>query len=344
MAVAARVMRSPGRALRLLVGWMLSAFPVLLLALTVLVFYAVEAWSRKTPWIFSDELEWTQISRSIAATGHAARRTEPTYFKSLYAYLIAPIWWWISATPSAYSAIKYTNAVLMSLAAVPTYLLARMLVSRRSAVVVAVGSIAVPAMAYVTSIVPEVIGYPYYALCSWLAVRALASGKRLDLALALVFTLGGYFIRQKEFSSLPIALVLAGAGLCLTGPRGRAWRRDWTRGDTIGAVVLGFGAFYLFNRVVLQHVQEWQQISQYYKNRMIDLGLRAGSLAHDRSRPATRDRGAGSASPPRNGAATRPTAPSPPGAAPASSHSRSTRPTRRPTSRSSSRRSGKSAT
>ena len=40
--------------------------------------------------------------------------------------------------------------------------------------------------------------------------------------------------------------------------------------------MLGFGAFYLFNRVVLQHIQEWQVITQYYKNRMIDLGLRAG--------------------------------------------------------------------
>ncbi|HUZ83026.1 MAG TPA: glycosyltransferase family 39 protein, partial [Gaiellaceae bacterium] len=247
--------RPQGRAQRSLVDRVLSAFPVFVLAMAVLVLYAVEAWSRKTPWIFSDELEWTQLSRSIAATGHAARRTEPTYFKSLYAYVIAPIWWWINSTPTAYSAIKYTNAVLMPLAAIPTYLLARMLVSRRSAVVVAVLSISVPAMAYATSIVPDVIGYPYYALCSWLAVRALKSRKRLDVVLAVVFTLGGYFIRQEEFSSLPIALALAAAGLWLTGPRGRQWRRSWTRGDTIGAVVLAFGAFYLFNRVFLQHIQ-----------------------------------------------------------------------------------------
>ena len=59
----------------------------------MLSFYFVEAWSRKTPWVFTDELEWTQISRSIAATGHAARRGEPIYFKSIYAYAIAPFWW-----------------------------------------------------------------------------------------------------------------------------------------------------------------------------------------------------------------------------------------------------------
>ena len=97
---------------RSLVDRVLAAFPALVIALVIFVFYAVEAWSRKTPWIFTDELEWTQISRSIASTGHAARRGDPIYFKSLYAYLIAPAWW-IHSTSAAYSAIKYLNAFVM---------------------------------------------------------------------------------------------------------------------------------------------------------------------------------------------------------------------------------------
>ena len=72
----------------------------------------------------------------------------------LYAYVIAPFWW-IHSTSTAYAAIKYANAVIMSLAAVPTYLLSRMLVSRRTALVVAVAAVAIPGMAYSTSIVPE---------------------------------------------------------------------------------------------------------------------------------------------------------------------------------------------
>jgi hypothetical protein len=162
---------------RTLVDRLLAAFPVLALALGVLIFYAVEAWLRHTPWVFTDELEWTQISRSIASTGHAARRGEPINFKSLYPYTIAPFWW-IHSTSAAYAAVKYANVVIMTLAAVPTYLLARMLVSRRAAMFVAVLAVAVPGMAYVTTIVPEVLAYPYYALCSWLIVRAFASGSR----------------------------------------------------------------------------------------------------------------------------------------------------------------------
>jgi hypothetical protein len=258
---------------------MLAALPVAAIALGVLSLYLVEAWSRKTPWVFTDELEWTQISRSIAGTGEAARRGQPLFFKSVYAYVIAPFWW-IDRTTTAYAAIKYANAVMMSLAAVPTYLLARMLVTRRAAVLVAVASVAVPAMAYVTSIVPEVLAYPYFALCSWLAVRALRSGRRLDVAIALVFLVCGYFVHQREFTLLPAAFAVAAAGLWITGPRGRAVRRNWTRGDTLGAVVLLVGAGFLVNRVVLQHVHEWQTTTQYYENRMFDLGLDAGlSLA-----------------------------------------------------------------
>jgi hypothetical protein len=125
----------------------------------ILTLYFVEAWLRKTPWVFTDELEWTQISRSIAATGHAARRGEAVNFKSLYPYVLAP-WWWIHSTAAAYAAIKYANAVLMALAAVPTYLLARMMLSHRASVVVAALSVLIPGMSYASSIIPEVLAYP----------------------------------------------------------------------------------------------------------------------------------------------------------------------------------------
>jgi len=39
-------------------------------------YYVWQAWRRETPAIFTDELEFTQISRAIAHTGHPARREE----------------------------------------------------------------------------------------------------------------------------------------------------------------------------------------------------------------------------------------------------------------------------
>jgi hypothetical protein len=253
----------------------LAAIPALLAGLMLVGLYGVEAWLRKTPWVFTDELEWSQISRAIAATGHPARRGQPIYFKSLYAYLIAPCWW-IHSTAGAYAAIKYLNAIVMTLAAVPTYLLARMLVSRRAAAVVAVLAVTIPAMSYTSSIVPEVLGYTWYAVCSWLIVRALTTKRWLDIGVAGAASFVAILIRAPQFFTVAASFGIAAAGLWLTGPRGRALRSGWSRRDTIGAIVLFAGALVLFNRVVLQHIHEWQISTQYWKPRMVDLGLKAG--------------------------------------------------------------------
>ncbi len=260
---------------RTLADRLLAAVPIVGIALLVLTFYGVEAWTRKTPWLFSDEVEWTQISRAIASTGHAARRGEPVFFKSFYAYLIAPFWW-IHSTHAAYTAIKLANVVIMSLAAVPTYLLARMLVSRRAATVAAVLAVAIPGMSYATTIIPEPLAYTWSALTAWLAVRALATRRLGHAALAVAASLIGIYARA-ELEVAVGALVLAAAGLWVTGPRGRALRAGWSRGDTVGALVLLLGAAFLFNRVVLQRSYEWHVATEYWKSRMIDLGLSAGS-------------------------------------------------------------------
>jgi hypothetical protein len=259
---------------RALVQRAIAALPLVGLALAVITFYCVEAWTRKTPWVFTDELEWTQISRAIEETGHAARRGEPIYFKSLYAVMIAPFWA-IHSTTTAYDAIKYLNVVVMSLAAVPTYFLARMLLPKRTSIVVGVLAICIPGMAYGTSLVPEVLAYPWYALCSWLIVRALASRRPLDFVWAGAASIAALLVRSPQFGTVPAAFVIAGAALWLIGPRGRAWRANWSLGDYVGAVVLLAGGLILFNRIVLQHVDIWQISTQYWKGRMVDLGLAA---------------------------------------------------------------------
>ena len=251
-----------------------AVLPALGIAFAALTFYCIEAWTRKTPWVFTDELEWTQISRAIATTGHAARRGQPIFFKSLYAYVIAPCWW-IHSTASAYAAVKYVNAIVMSTAAIPTYLLARMYVSRRAAVAVAVLSIAIPGMAYASAIVPEVLAYPWYATCSYLIVRCLTRRGWIDYGLATGACVVAGLVRWPQFATVPAAFLIALGALFVIGPRGRALRAGWSRSDNFAAVVLLAGALILFNRVILQHEVIWQVSTQYWKNRMADLGLKA---------------------------------------------------------------------
>ncbi|HWE80588.1 MAG TPA: hypothetical protein VG265_02980 [Gaiellaceae bacterium] len=247
--------------------------PWIALVLGVLAFYWVEAALRKGPWVFSDELEWTQLSRAIAKTGHAARRTSPHSFESLYSYLIAPAWW-IHSNATAYAAIKYLNSVVMCLTAVPTFLLARMLVPRRTAVVVALLSIAIPSMTYATSIVPEPLAYLWFVTAALLAVKALSAPTPKNVAAAALLAVAGPLIRS-EFLALPAILVVSAAFMWIL--RGGSGTRRLRRvGLSVGVLAIGG---YLFNRLVVMHVQSWNT-SQYFNHATLGQGgVAAGALA-----------------------------------------------------------------
>ena len=151
----------------------MRALPWAGLALAILIFYWVEASLRKTPWLFTDELEWSQLSRAIASTGHAARRGEPHSFESLYSFLIAPAWW-IHSTAGRLRGDQVPERGRHVPDRAPGLRLARTLLPRRTAIVVALLSIAIPAMAYATSIVPEPLAYLWFTTAALLAVKALA--------------------------------------------------------------------------------------------------------------------------------------------------------------------------
>jgi hypothetical protein len=260
---------------RTLLDRFLAAIPYAIGVLAVLGLLFWQASARRTPTIFTDELEWSQLSRAIAATGHAARRGQDFSFKSLYAFLIAPAWW-ITATGSAYAVIKYVNAIVMALAAVPTYFIARTMVSTRIAFVVALATCCTTALYYAGFIIPEVAAYPTFAFCAWLCIRALAGGGRWWIAGAIVASLLAVEVRG-ELITLPAALAIAAAVLWVVGPRGQHLRRDWGVLDHIGAALLLIGAFIVVNRILSPHAHEWTTVTQSWQDRLWSLGLNAAS-------------------------------------------------------------------
>jgi hypothetical protein len=254
---------------------LLAAIPVALLALAVLALYTWEAASRKTPTIFSDELEWAQLSRAIAATGHAAALGEPRPFKSLYAYLIAPAWW-SGSVGTGYALIKYLDTVLMCLTAVPVYFLARLLVPTRVAIVAAFASILTSAMFYATFLLPEALAYPVFAAVAYLCIRSLAgSGPRWTIA-AIVGCLVATQVRG-ELATLGGAYVLAALVLFVAGPTSRRVRARWSVLDHIGAGILVLGGLIVVNQIVSAHSPEYAVVTQAFKHRMWSLGFQAGS-------------------------------------------------------------------
>src|SRR5438067_12756970 len=101
------------------------------------------------PWIMIDEIVYSELAKSFAATGHFTVRDVPTSgYGYVYPILISPAYALFDAMPTVYTGVKTINSVLMSLASVPAYLLARRVVSMRSSLVVALLTVAVPSTFY----------------------------------------------------------------------------------------------------------------------------------------------------------------------------------------------------
>jgi len=255
-----------------------AALPLATIYVWLCIVYAFEAWKRATPWLFTDELELTQLSRSIAATGHAARRGEAHSPDSLYTVLTAPIWL-IHDVAAAYSTLKYVDVFVMASVVFPTYFLARMLVRRPAAVFAAAGAGAIPSLAYSSYVVEETFAYPYAALCFFLIAKALVVRGRRWPAAAVVASLVAPFVRA-ELVMVPIVLVLALLFAAWSSRQARDRRRTWSTGDWIGVVVLGLGAVFLVSGIASQHSLEWFSVTRYYKHRIIVQGnWAAGALA-----------------------------------------------------------------
>lgn len=257
----------------------IAALPLASLYVTLSAVYAVEAWQRVTPWLFGDELKFTQLSRAIAATGHAAQRGQPHSAGSIYTYL-SSVWWHIDDVAKAYAAIKYMDVLVMAAVVFPTYFLARLVVGRTAALFAAAGAGAIPSMAYSSYLVEEPLAYPWAALCLFLIVKALVvRNNRRWWAAAILASLIAPAIRS-ELLLLPAALVIAAVFAAWSSEQARRWRAGWSAGDWMGAVVLFFGLVFLISGIGSHQSIQWLTVTRAFKRRIINDGNWAtGSLA-----------------------------------------------------------------
>jgi len=261
----------------------MAVLPLTSVYVWLCIVYLVEAWNRATPWLFTDELELTQLSRSIAKTGHAARRGTPHSFDSLYTYMTAPVWL-IHDVARAYSGIKYLDVFVMAAVVFPTYFLARLVVGRGPALFAAAAAAAIPSLAYSSYIVEETLAYPYAALCFFLIAKALVEGRRARrpygwAVAAVIASLIAPEVRG-ELVVIPIALAFALFFAVWSSEWARRRRKSWSVGDWLGVITLGFGAIFVISAIGSHHSQEWYGVTTYYKHRIIVMGnWAAGSLA-----------------------------------------------------------------
>ena len=127
-----------------------------------------------TPWIMVDELIYSELAKSLAAHGQFLIRGVPSNgYGFVYPALIAPAFGLFHSVPQAYAAAKDINAVVMSLAAVPVYFLARRLVTARLALVAAALSLLIPSLLYTGMLMTENAFYPIFLLAALVLVLTL---------------------------------------------------------------------------------------------------------------------------------------------------------------------------
>ena len=166
--------------------------------------------SSPAPWIFVDELIYSELAKGIASGEGLTIRDVPSggAYGVVYPVLLAPAYAVFDSLPHAYAAAKATNAVVMSLAAVPAYLLARRLVGQWLALAVAALTVAVPSMAYTGTLMTENAFYPAFLAAVLAIVLTLERPTPARQLWALAFIAAAFLVRVQAVA-LVAALVTA---------------------------------------------------------------------------------------------------------------------------------------
>jgi glycosyltransferase involved in cell wall biosynthesis len=126
------------------------------------------------PWIMVDELIYSELAKSFADEGKfLIRDVNHGAYGVVYPLLIAPAWKLFGAVPDAYAAAKTIGSVLMSLAAIPAYFLARRVLAPLPSLLTAFLTVAVPSLMYTGTLMTETVFYPLFICVALALVLAL---------------------------------------------------------------------------------------------------------------------------------------------------------------------------
>jgi hypothetical protein len=199
------------------------------------------------PFIFQDELLYSELAKSLGTTGHFALRGTPGLFglSPVYPMLISPAYALFNSVLDAYTAIKLLNALFVSLAAVPAYLVARRLVSPGFAFLAAALVLAVPDLLLAGTVMTENAFYPIFLLWFLALVRMLERPTIVNQVAVLALLLVAYETRPQ---ALVLGPALLTAIVLMTVTDALAAERPWNawlqraRAYWLTVLLLGAGA------------------------------------------------------------------------------------------------------
>ena len=171
-----------------------------------------------TPLLFADEYIYSTLAHELATTGRPTIRGEAAGFPALLQPILTAPFWLLGDAGVALRLTQGLNAVAMSVAAVPVFLLGRKLGLRTwFALAAAALTLLVPDLFYVPFVLGEPIAYPLVLGAVYAGVCALTEPTRKN-QLAFVALAGLASFARIQFVVLPLAF-LGGALLVRTGLR-----------------------------------------------------------------------------------------------------------------------------
>jgi hypothetical protein len=201
------------------------------------------------PWIMTDELFYSELAKSFAASGDFLIRDYPTSLFTLYSVLISPAWAFDS-TGTAYALTKSINVLLMTTAAVPVFFWARRLTSPRHAILATSLVLAMPAFIYTGMVMTENAFFPAFVLSMFVLALVLERPTLLRQALMFCAFVLACLVRVQAvvlFAMLPVAIVikvffeLRADGTALRfRPFAAELRRYWISLGVLLALALGY--------------------------------------------------------------------------------------------------------
>ena len=171
------------------------------------VFYYLLGRRMAAPFILTDELLYSEAAKSFAAHGDLFVRDHSwVALAPVYPVLISPAWAIFTHVPDAYAAAKLINSLVMSLAAVPAYLLARRVLSQPFALATAALSVAVPSMLYTGTIMTENAFYPAFLGSALALVLVLEKPTFPRTLLLIALSVLTFFCRAQAVALIPAIL------------------------------------------------------------------------------------------------------------------------------------------
>jgi hypothetical protein len=157
----------------------------------------------QAPTILTDELTYTLLARDIAAGNFSLANG----YGIVYPLLMAPSWVLAEFGTTAYTLMQATNAVVISLTAVPVFLWARRMMQPRFALLAAGLTLAMPSMAYSGHIMTENAFVLAVTLAAWAIATAVERPTLLHQGLVLL-ALAAAFGTRAQAGILVIAVLI----------------------------------------------------------------------------------------------------------------------------------------